>query len=138
MGSAGSGVFGNYRVDNGKNSERTSNGIEDASEIGHSGGTGEIECPRTLQKVQLEDIATSEYYVHHKSLPVVGEGVRIRNKIHNGRIVVEKVDTQEVLGNLPTQYNYLLNCIKIGMQYSGSIVSSGNSPIPFIVVTLSA
>jgi hypothetical protein len=137
MGSTGSGSFGNYHVGNNNNSTETS---IDGGVGTVNGGTGkeEIECPKKITNISLEDVATSEYYLQHQSLPAVREDVRLRNKIHNGRLIVEKANTHEVLGNLPTQYNYLINCIKRDMHYSGVVISAENVPIPFIVVTLNA
>jgi len=132
MGSSGSGKFGTYRGGNGQ----TTGGVGTESGIG--GGTGEIECPSVIENIRLEDVATSDYYVNHQSLPSHGESVEINKNIYKGRLVVTVTSTSEVLGNLPTQYNYLINCIKKGMQYTGTVVASGIIPIPFAVVTLRA
>ncbi len=125
MGSTGSGRFGTYP---GGGTSRV-NGI---------GDTNEIECPSEIENIKLEDVATSDYYSARHSLPAAQSRVQLRDKIHQGRLVVESCDTSEIVGNVPVQYNYLLNCIKDGMLYAGRVVSSGTSPIPFIVVTLNA
>lgn len=124
MGSSGSGKFGTYRIGGG-----ATDGV---------GGTGEVECPKLIENIRLEDVAISEYYTKHKTLPLRQAGVQIRDKLYQGRLVVETIDTNEIIGNVPTQYNYLVNCIKSGMNYVGNIISSGGSPIPYVVVTLSA
>jgi hypothetical protein len=136
MGSSGSGKFGTYRI--GGNSGTGGSGTGTGTGGIGGVGTGEIECPKILENISLEDVATSEFYVNHRSLPAAGDAVSLRNKIHNGRLVVEKSDTKEILGNLPTQYNNLVNCIKKGMHYSGGVVAAGDKPIPFVVVTLNA
>lgn len=139
MGSAGSGKFGTYRVGNGQTTGGTgSGGAGGATGGGIGGGTGEIECPSVIENIRLEDVATSDYYVNHKSLPSPGDPVELHNTVYNGRLVVKATSTAEVLGNLPTQYNYLINCIKKGMQYTGTVVASGMTPVPFVVVTLHA
>lgn len=130
MGSAGSGRFGTYRT--AKSEVEIENGND-----GVGGGIGEFECPSNIENIRLEDVATSNYYVTHKSLPSNGEPVELNNTIYRKRLVVV-VSTGEILGNLPTQYNYLINCIKKGMQYSGSVVLSGSRSVPFVVVTLHA
>ena len=137
MGSTGSGRFGNYQIGGGS----TGNG-QDTPGMGSGGagngfgGSDEVKCPQVIENIRLEDVATSEYYSKNTSLPAVQIIVQIRNKVHLGRLAVETVDTHEVIGNLPTQYNYLLNCIKSGYHYHGHVISSGITPIPFVVVTL--
>lgn len=131
MGSTGSGSFGNYRI-----------GGEGAGNGTGSSGTGsvskEIECPDIIENIRLEDVATSEYYTKHQKLPGISSKVNLRSKVHQGRLVMETADTHEVIGNLPTQYNFLLTCLSTGKRYSGQIISSGVTPIPYAVVTLRA
>lgn len=128
MGSAGSGKFGTYRVGINQTTGGTVNGS----------GTGEIVCPSVIENIRLEDVAISDYFINQGTFPTHGEPVELNNTIHKGRLVVNSTYTSEVLGNLPTQYNYLINCIKKGMQYTGSVVASGLTPVPFVVVTLNA
>jgi len=132
MGSAGSGKFGTYRVGNGQSTGSIGTGG------GGTGGMGEIECPLVIENIRLEDVATSDYYVSYQSVPSPGTPIELNGVIFNGRLVVKTTDTNEVIGNLPTTYNYLINCIKKGMSYSGVVVGSGDTPIPFVVVTLNA
>lgn len=128
MGSAGSGSFGTYRIGNGLGGDGPTSGGK---------GGNEVECPQIIENIRLEDVATSDYYLNHQILPGVGSEVQLRDAVHFGRLVVETVG-HEVIGNLPTNYNYLLNCIKKGFHYSGYVVSSGDVPIPYVVVTLNA
>lgn len=135
MGSAGSGKFGTYHVGNGETVTKSGqNGM--TSSVG--GRAGEIECPDVIEHIRLEDVAISEYYVNKHSLPNSSEAVELRNTIYKGRLVVTSTSTGEILGNLPTQYNYLINCIKRGTKYTGTVISSGKSPVPFVVVSLHA
>jgi len=126
MGSSGSGRFGTYRI-----------GGEAGANGGGISGTGEVGCPEVIENIRLEDVATSEFYTNNHMLPAVQSQVTLRDQVFLGRLVVETSDTHEVIGNIPTNYNYLLNCIKNGFHYSGRVISSGESPIPFVVVTLS-
>ena len=131
MGSSGSGKLGTYRI----------GGEFGDIEVGVNGGslgTNEVECPRLIENVRLEDVATSTYYTNNISLPALQTKIQIRASIYMGRLVVETIATQEVIGNIPTQYNYLFNCIKRGMHYTGNVISSGITPIPYVVVTLNA
>lgn len=134
MGSSGSGKFGTYRIGNGGGS----GGSGIVTENGGNGRPNEIECPSIIENIRLEDVATSEYYVNHNSLPTSGDSVYLNNTIYKGRLVVKTTSTDEIIGNLPTQYNFLISCIKNGIHYNGFVVASGVTPIPFVVVTLNA
>lgn len=141
MGSAGNGKFGTYNIGNGKGLSGLGigvGGVRGGVGDGIGGGTDEIECPLIIENIRLEDVATSEYYVHHNLLPISGDLVDLYNIIHKGRLVVKAASNNKIVGNLPTQYNYLINCIKKGMQYTGIVVASGSKPVPFVVVTLNA
>jgi len=131
MGSSGSGKFGTYRIGNDNNTNESEGGSGSAS-------IREVECPKIIENIPLEDVGVSEYYQKNKALPISKTEVRLRITLYRGRLVVETVSTGEVIGNLPTQYNALVNCIKTGMKYSGIIVACGITPVPFVVVTLNA
>lgn len=125
MGSTGNGMFGMYSgggagsiVNNGKNE-----------------GDG---CPIEIENIRLEDVALSEYFLNHNGVPSVAEPVELSMQLIKKRLAVVLTSTQEVIGNLPVSYSYLNLCIKKGKRYSGTIISSGLSPIPFIVVNLYA
>lgn len=137
MGSSGSGKFGTYHVDNPKGANAGAEDGEGASN--RSGGAnGEIECPKNIENIRLQDVATSENYLNNKNVPQNSEEVYLNDRIVNGRLVVMLASTGEIVGNLPTQYNFLINCIKSGYGYAGSVVASGFTPVPFIVVSLYA
>ena len=133
MGSSGYGRFGDY---------------PGSSSFGSYGGTGnqgnsseynrELDCPVAIDLIILEDVATSEYYSTRHRLPSPGEDVELKDCLHEGRLVVISSSTGEIIGNLPTEYNYLFNCIESGMHYSGNVRSSGEFPMPFVTVSLHA
>ncbi len=120
MGSSGSGNFGTYHT-----------GTHNEGE-----GNGEIKCPQIIEMINLEDVATSEFYTKHHAFPSISTPVMLRNEIVYGRLVVETEDNNEILGNLPTEYNYLIDCIHEGLVYIGVVLSSGDVPIPYITVKL--
>lgn len=128
MGSSGFGTFGNYDITN-KGS---------ISPNGQNGGIGGGNFPDPLEYIRLEDVAISEYYMNYQSLPAQGESVELATRIIHGRLAVLDGGTGEVLGNLPTRYNYLLRNIQLGTLFTGIVVSSGEIPVPFVVVTLNA
>lgn len=124
MGSAGTGMFGTYK-DNG-------------ADIMPNDNSGNHVCPLEIKYIRLEDVAISDYFVNHTSVPQAGEQIEVLPTPHKKRMVVALQNTQEIIGNLPVIYNYLMLCISNGMAYSGNVVSSGLSPIPYIVVDLHA
>ncbi len=128
MGSKGSGRFGTYK-------ERPSVGTNTSGSSFSQAGRS---CPSIIENIKLEDVATSEFFTKYNEVPAVGLDVQVRKKLHSGRLVVELVKTQEIIGNLPVQHSYLFTCISGGINYVGRIIASGLEPVEFIVVTLNA
>ena len=115
MGSAGTGQFGNYQ----------NNGL----------GFSDNENQNFQDKIiNLEDVATSSYYVTHDSVPTPAEFIMIT--FSDNRIAAQLDSTNEIIGNLPVQYNYLLKEIQQGKSITGYIESSGIIPIPYITIKL--
>lgn len=131
MGSSGYEKFGTYHFGDNPFGSNYPGGIG-----GAAGGGGEISCPSVVELIRLEDVALSEYYQNNKAVPPVGSEVELDSIVNHGRLAVKLSSTEEVLGNMPTEYNYLLTCLQSGMYYSGTVVSSGEIPIPYVVVTL--
>ena len=116
MGSSGSGNFTDY-----------SNNSSSSKKQG--GSSGEDICERAFS-TSLEDVDRSEYYVNYSTLPSAGTPIKITlNK--RLQAVTEK---NEVIGNLPTSYNYLANCMKNGFNYGGQVISSKTKPIATIQI----
>lgn len=129
MGSAGFGTFGNYHIGDPKDSNQ-GNGSS-------SGGNGIGGAQREkTDYINLEDVPILDYFLNNNNVPSALEPVFLSDQIHNGRLVVISSVTLEIIGNVPTKYNYLLNDIKMGINYIGEVRSSGLSPIPFVVVSL--
>lgn len=137
MGSSGIGRFGNYPMGGSSRSSGRRDGMIGGSGTGGGFG-GKLVCPNVIKHIRLEDVAMSEYYMNKHSVPEVDGEVELSGEIHFGRLVVSLISTGEVIGNLPTDYNYLIDCINMGKEYTGSILSSGTSPVPYVVVTLYA
>ena len=114
MGSAGTGQFGNYQ-NNGLGGDNGNQNFQD-------------------KIINLEDVATSSYYINHNSVPNPGELITIT--FSNNRIAVQLDSANEIIGNLPVQYNYLFTKIQQGTRITGSIESSGTIPIPYITIKL--
>ncbi len=112
MGSSGTGKFSDYS----KSTQANTSG-------GNGGSSGEDPCAAEVDAV-LEEVERSQYYKLHNSLPSVG--------IHVGVMLKERLAVEvngELIGYLPTEYNYLASCIKSGSTYSGVITSVANHPV---------
>jgi hypothetical protein len=100
-----------------------------------TGKPGKPEEPnRCLKAVnaRLEEVANCPYYLDTKNIPSVGMDVILQDTLVNGRLAI--VGDGKVIGYLPTNLNYLMNCMSQGHRYSGDVASSSISP--FIRVTV--
>lgn len=129
MGSSGSGRFGDY--------PSGGNGTQGKPKGGNGGKVSEeINCPKTIDLIKLEDVATSDYYqINNRTVPPANTIVHLKKGLHKGRLVIEEPQTHIVIGNLPTKYNYLVYCM-VENDYLGEVLSSGLKPIPFVTVKL--
>lgn len=88
-------------------------------------------CDRAVATA-LEDVATSDYYIVNGNVPPKGTPIIITV---NKRVVA--VDEKGLtIGNLPTEYNYLLACIQEGYQYEGEVMDSAKSPLPSVNIAV--
>lgn len=131
MGSTGHGKFGDYSEQQNYNiSNVTTPGMYTST----NAGVGSKQCPTELPTIKLEDVQTSQYYLERQELPKIGDNVYLSDQIHNGRLVVVHTDSNLIIGNLPTSYNFMIKCLE--HNYTGNVISSGMQPIPFVVVDL--
>ena len=121
MGSSGAGMVGAYSEGG-------------AGSYGGAGFGGSDS--RDLSYIKLEDVEISEYYLKYENVPGVGENVELLTTVVNKRLVVGLVDPKIIIGNMPVTYNFLKIKMNKGKKYNGTVVASGLSPIPYIVVNL--
>jgi hypothetical protein len=111
-----------------------------ASSEGSTTGGGkrsEIDvCEVPLPNVRLEEVSRSEYFSTKQTVPPAGTNVQVRKDLVGGRIAVETTRGNQSIGFLPTQYNYLVGCLKQGHKYRGKVTASADSPTPRIVADL--
>jgi hypothetical protein len=131
MGSTGTGRFTDY--------PGTPRGSAKSKDQGGTGG-GEAnetnQCERKLENVTLEEVARCAFYKPAEDLPSVGTSVVVCTSLVGGRIGVQTAEGGQVVGLLPTEYNYLLQCMKQGYQYAGAVVSAKLRPVPVVRVDL--
>lgn len=119
MGSTGSGRLSDY--------SRFGGAVK-----GVTGGEDLInKCDRAVATV-LEDVETCDYYKKYGKVPAKGTYVRIDKTMR----LVAVDENGDVIGHLPTEYNYLLECLNEGYQYEG--VVSGSFDIPVLSVYIAA
>jgi hypothetical protein len=141
MGSTGTGKFGNYPSSRKQSNLNGQNSVSsDSTDISFDNNTEEesILCMKPLLKVNLEDVAQNDYFIKYHNVPPIDHSVNISSQLKNGRIVVVSKENLVIIGNLPTEYNYISACLSSGYKYEGTVVSSGTSPFPYVVVDLYA
>ena len=124
MGSRGTGRLTDYPGSRGKGS---------GGGGGQGGSSGRDRCKDAVVE-QLEDVARCEYFKNHGNVPRASTKVDI---VQQKRIAVATAGG-EIVGYLPTKYNYLVACLASGFKYSGTIQRSSNTPIPTVLVDLAA
>lgn len=99
---------------------------------GVTGGKGLVnKCEKAVSTI-LEDVENCDYYKKNGSVPAKGTYVKIA---FNTRIAaVNKND--DVIGYLPTEYNYLLECLTEGFQYEGEVSGSFDAPVPSVYIAV--
>ncbi len=131
MGSAGTGRFSDY--------PGTPRGSAKNGGGGGGGGKGSAEvdqCERILANVTLEDVGRSDYFSQNQVMPLVGMPVAVKPTLVGGRLGVEAEEDRLLVGLLPTEYNYLLQCMKQGYTYAGMVKSVRAQPVPVVRVDL--
>lgn len=124
MGSSGTGRLTDYSGFFGGQKPSPSKGMQ--------GPSGPIDRCALAFSTELEDVLTSEYYTKLKTIPAKGEHITIAIKY---RIVVI-ANNGLVVGNLPTRYNYLYECINDGFVYQGVVEESEAGILPLVIVAV--
>lgn len=134
MGSSGSGSFSDYSSTPRKKSSKKKSSKGQGG--GSSGGSsGEDQCQQMMTGVVLEDVARCEYFAAHNAVVEKDLPVRVRKQLFERRIALEN-DSGEIIGLLPTKYNYVAACMKDGYSYSGVVTASSTNPYPRVIVDL--
>lgn len=119
MGSTGSGNFSDY--------PGNGNAVK-----GVTGGESGVNACERAFKTRLEDVATSDYYQKKGNVPPIGTSVIIAFATR----LVALDDQGVIIGNLPTEYNYLMRCLQEGYQYEGEVIGSNTVPLPSVQIAV--
>lgn len=99
---------------------------------GVTGGEDLIDkCERAVATV-LEDVETCEYYKKNGRVPTKGTTVWITLKTR----LVAVDDKGDVIGYIPTEYNYLMACLSDGYQYEGEVSGSFETPVVSVYIAV--
>lgn len=127
MGSTGGGRFSDY----------TGNTDDDQGKpMSGSGGGGTDQCGHQIKDVVLEEVERSEYWKAHKRTPSAGTNVHVKATLVGGRLAIETSSKAEVIGYLPTRYNYIVQCMKRGFTYAGAVTATSTAPIVKVIISL--
>src|SRR5258706_6167257 len=90
---------------------------------GDGGPAPEDRCSRAFS-VTLEDVEHCAFFKSHGSAPKIGTDLQIARK----KRIVAETPAGEVVGNLPTNFNYLAGCLNDGFKYVGKVIDSSKGP----------
>ena len=97
---------------------------------GVTGGEDLInKCDRAVATV-LEDVETCDYFKKNGKIPEKGTYVKIALKTR----LVALDENGDVIGYLPTEFNYLLECLNDSYQYEGEVSGSFNNPVHSVYI----
>lgn len=97
---------------------------------GVTGGEDLInKCERAVATV-LEEVETCDYFKKHGKVPSKGSYIKIEL---NTRIAAVD-ENGDVIGYLPTEYNYLLDCLTEGYIYEGEVAGCFETPVPSVYI----
>lgn len=86
-------------------------------------------CERAVATV-LEEVETCDYYKKYGKVPSKGFYIKIELKVR-----IAAVDENgDVVGYLPTEYHYLLDCLTEGYVYEGEVAGSFETPVPSVYI----
>jgi hypothetical protein len=133
MGSTGTGRFTDYPGPR----KAAAEAEEEGSTSGDLGEGGDDLCSRVIADIPLEDVERCSYFLSHGSdVPPPGTDVRLLPELVGGRLAVATVSDADVVGYMPTEFNYLRRCMNQGHTYAGEITDSTRSPLPGVHATL--
>lgn len=99
---------------------------------GVTGGEDLInKCDRAVATV-LENVEICDYYKKNGHVPAKGTYVKIVLKTRLAAID----EHGDVIGHLPTEYHYLLECLNDGYLYDGEVSGSFETPVISVYIAV--
>ena len=112
MGSSGSGRFSDYT---GTNKDKSGGG----------GSSGVDACSKPFE-CELEEVERSTYFSTHKALPAIDADLTLFFE----RRIGAQTSNGELVGYLPTQFNYVASCLREGWQFPATVINVTVKPFP--------
>jgi hypothetical protein len=128
MGTSGTGRFPDYPGTKG-------NGEKGNGPRGPKPPTDDNACERAVSGIVLEEVANCDYFKEHEDVPAPNTVVFLKRDRKGPRLAVQTA-SKELVGLLPTKYNYLVACMSEGYTYQGSVLSSSLTPFPRVAINL--
>jgi hypothetical protein len=91
----------------------------------YPGGQGSDDKCEKAFAAKLEDIEHCDYYKKHGDVPKPKTVLEIAHK----KRVVAQTQAGEIVGNLPTSFNYLAGCLRQGYKYVGHVRDAKAGPV---------
>lgn len=89
----------------------------------------EDRCTRAFS-VTLQDVEHSEYYERTSAVPA--EGTQLSIELRKRLTAVDASGSS--VGNLPTSFHYIADCLAGGFSYTGVVSASSNRPTATVTV----
>lgn len=103
---------------------------------GGSARTGDENKCTNIDEFIVEDISACEYVIQTGKLPAEGSKIYINKPQGYPRIAVVDFDSGMIIGHVPVNYSYIIECINKGYNYNGEIKLSIPDPVPYISVKI--
>lgn len=123
MGSRGTGKFTDY------------SGMASSGNLGNGGRDNTDICDKEIN-CSLEEVGNCGFFLVNRDVPAIGTKVELF--FDGSRICARTLSGGDVLGYLPTSYNYVLLCINQGKNFTGGVSNSRKGPLPYVTISVKA
>jgi len=86
-------------------------------------------CDDFVENITLQDVETAEYHSAEGKPPMTDTQVRLRSEKVDGRLAVETMSDQRIVGFMPDKYDYLVDCLAKGYVYVGRVIFATREPL---------
>lgn len=131
MGSRGTGNFTDYPGSSGEKGKSSTKKDGASKPSGTGGSSGTDICDKSFS-TNLEEVGRCAYYLKNNNVPPPKTPILVQ---FNSRPCIETING-ELIGYLPTKFNYLVKCMQDGRSYEGFVKTSSTKPLPKVFVDI--